>query len=249
MKKKTVPIVLLLIFCLACTMTGCTYTAEAVEQDTETPTLETNFETGQTSVTDEIEVNGEPFSLVCTYNTDCPLDNWRVTSNKNISMSVTTKGLPEGYSAHIEHMHADIILKSTAPSIDGITQDTMDDTDHRVPTAGFPISDTVAYHNIFSIEGYTDQFYKLWGYAFGTYGTMSSSYERLTEYNIRKVGTYAEKLAIVYDVVISTPDCEEGYVKSVSSELLIPLTSEIKTVQKDFWTDAIIEESTETQGE
>lgn len=78
---------------------------------------------------------------------------------------------------------------------------------------------------------------------------MSSSYERLTEYNIRKVGTYAEKLVIVYDVVISTPDCEEGYVKSVSSELLIPLTSEIKTVQKDFWTNAVIEESTETQGE
>ena len=239
-------------FCM-CLVAGCgtveteegvrfTYTEEVVEEDTTTVELETDYETGQTMVVDEIPVEGEDFLLVCTYDTgDYPLDEWRVTSDKDINMTVTTKGLPEGYTVHVEHMHADIVLKSTEPQIDGITQDTMDDSDHRVPTNGFPISDTISYNNTFAIEGYTDQFYTLWGHAFGNYGSISSSYSRLTEGNIREVGTYAEKLIVIYDIVISTPDCEEGYVRSVRSEILIPLTSEIKTVEKDFWTGEIVE--------
>ena len=51
----------------------------------------------------------------------------------------------------------------------------------------------------FSIDGYTDQFYQIWGRAFGDYGSISSSYERLTEENIINVGTYAEQLSVVYD--------------------------------------------------
>lgn len=243
MKKKIITSVLTLTTLFSmCFLTGCTYTAEAVAEDTETVALTTDYETGQTKVTDEIEIAGEPFSLVCTYDTgDYPLDNWRVTASKGINMTVITKNLPEGYSIHIEHVHADIVLKSTEPQIDGITQDSMDDSDHRVPTQGFPISDTVAYNNTFAIEGYTDQFYTLWGYAYGSYGSLSSSYERLTEGNIRKVGTYAEKLIVIYDIVISTPECEEGYVRSVRSEILIPLTSEIETVQKDIWTDEVVD--------
>lgn len=79
------------------------------------------------------------------------------------------------------------------------------------------------------------------GYACGEYGIVESTYDRLTESNIRKLGTYAEKLIIVYDIVICTPECEEGYVRSVRSEILIPLTSEVETVQKDFFTGDIIE--------
>ena len=236
-----------LVVLMACVfLSGCTYTAEVVEKDTSTPVMETEYESGQTVVCDVIRVADEPFSLACTYDTgDYLLDKWRVTANKSINMTVNTKGLPEGYTVHVEHVHADIILKSTEPQIDGITQDSMDDSDHRMPTNGFLINDSIAYNNVFAIEGYTDQFYTLWGYAFGSYGSMSSSYSRLTELNIRKVGTYAEKLMVVYDIVITTPECQEGYVKSVYSEVLIPLTSEIETVQKDLLTGEVIEPSTE----
>ena len=183
------------------------------------------------------------FLLVCKYDTgNYGLNQWRVTSNKNIHMTVNTKNLPDDYDVHIEHVHADIMLKSTEPQIDGITQDSMDDSDHRVPTEGFPVNDDISYHNIFAIEGYTDQFYQLWGYAFGDIGSVSSSYQRLTEKNIREVGTYAEKLSVVYDIVISKPECKEGYVKSVESEILIPLTSEIQTVEANFWTGEVVEE-------
>lgn len=223
MKRKTLLAIIILI--LAC-LTGCTYTTEVVEKDTSSIVIEESYESGQTQVTDEIKIKDEPFSLICTYDMgEYPLKTWRVTSNKSINMSVKTKNLPENYKVHIEHVHADIFLKSTSSQIDGIIQDSMDDSDHRIPSVGFPISNTIEYNNTFSIEGYTDQFYTLWGFAFGNYGAMSSSYQRLTELNIRKVGTYAEKLAVVYDIVISTPECEEGYVKSIYSEVLIPLVS------------------------
>lgn len=241
MKKKIMCLVAVLTMMLA--LAGCTYTDEYVPVDTNTATLETDFETGQTSVTEEIPIVGENFSLVCTYDTgDYPLDNWRVTASKGINMTVMTKGLPADYKAYIEHMHADIVLKSTDPQIDGITQDSMDDSDHRTPTNGFPIGNTVSYNNKFAIEGYTDQFYTLWGHAFGEYGHVSSSYERLTEGNIRKNGTYAEKLTVIYDIIIVTPECPEGYVRSVQSEVLIPLTGEIETVQRDFLTDEVVKE-------
>ena len=144
-------------------------------------------------------------------------------------MTVSTNGLPDNYKAYIEHVHADIILKSTSPQIDGITQDSMDDQDHRTPTKGFPIGNKISYNNTFSIEGYTEQFYQLWGHAFGEYGNVSSKYKRLTENNIRQAGTYAEKLAVVYDIIISTPECEEGYTRSAYSEVIIPLSSNINS--------------------
>lgn len=235
MKKK----LMLLIVCICVCICGCSYEREVVERETGALSFEnvitSEFESNQTSVSETIPISNEPFSLVCTYDTkDYPLEEWRVTSNKNIYMTVNTNGLPEGYSVHIEHVHADIILKSTSPSIDGITQDSMDDSDHRSPSVGFPINDTVSYNNVFAIEGYTDQFYTLWGHAFGSYGGMygsvTTSYERLTESNIRKAGTYAEKLMVVYDLIISTPEFPEGYVKSVYSEVLIPLVSEISSI-------------------
>ena len=235
MKKKLILLIASICVCIC----GCSYEREVVERETGALSFEdvisSEFESNQTSVSETIPISNEPFSLICIYDTkDYPLEEWRVTSNKNIYMTVNTSGLPEGYSVHIEHVHADIVLKSTSPSIDGITQDSMDDSDHRSPSVGFPINDTVSYNNVFAIEGYTDQFYTLWGHAFGSYGGMygsvSSSYERLTESNIRKAGTYAEKLIVVYDLIVSTPEFPEGYVKSVYSEVLIPLVSKISSV-------------------
>lgn len=87
----------------------------------------------------------------------------------------------------------------------------------------------------FSIDGYTDQFYQIWGCAFGDYGSISSSYERLTEENIINVGTYAEQLSVVYDISIKTPDSDKLYTKSVSDRILIPVSQdpENETVTKE----------------
>lgn len=54
----------------------------------------------------------------------------------------------------------------------------MDDTFHGYRQDGFYINnDEAEYLNIFAIEGYTDQFYTLWGSAFRNYGSLSLSYK------------------------------------------------------------------------
>lgn len=240
--KKTLFITLIATLTLLC---GCYYDKEVVENELEnensTVLSGALYGDNQTTVTDELEVRGEDFTLQVTYDTgDLPLNKWRVTSNKNISMEVKTVGLPAGYEVHIEHVHADICLKSTEPQLDGISHDSMDDSDHRVPTKGFPIGNNISYHNVFSIEGYNEQFYTMWGHTFGDFGYVSSSYERLTERNIRNMDCYAEKLMVVYDIVITRPDGTE-YVRSAYSEVLIPLIGEIETVRADSLTGEVVE--------
>lgn len=228
----------LVLSCLL--LAGCTEDKEVVKNELESPDSvvmsDALYGDTQTSVTDTIDVRGESFKLKVTYDTgDMPLNEWRVTSNKSVSMEVSTVGLPEGYEVHVEHVHADVSLKSTETRLDGITHDSMDDSDHRSPTKGFSISDDITYHNIFAIAGYCNEFYEIWGHTFGQYGYTDSSYEKLTEKNIRKNGVYAEKLSVVYDIVITKPDGSE-YVRSVYSEVLIPLVGEIETVKVNVFT-------------
>lgn len=123
----------------------------------------------------------------------------------------------------------------------------MDDTYHGYEQDGFFINDSTGYYNIFSIEGYTDQFYTLWGCCVNGYGSEYTSYDRLTESNLIKTGTYAEKLSVVYDISIKTSDSDKYYVKSVKSTIAIPVSQNITTVQKDLLTGKVVgTTSTET---
>lgn len=221
MKKKLNKIIMCLMVVLILCLSGCE--SETIEKDTTTDSINVNVE--KPKLEQELEINGEDFKLKCNYTVKgYNISKWRVTDSKNIGMEVQTIGLPDWYDVYIDHVHADILLKSTSPQINGITQDTMDDTYHGLNQDGFWIDDNNSYYNIFSIEGYTDQFYQLWGYAFSNFGVVDSSYERLTEKNILRLGTYAEKLAVVYDISIKKPGNDKLYTKSVSSEILIPLS-------------------------
>lgn len=221
MKKKLNKIMMCLMIVLILSLSGCE--SETIEKDTTTDSINVNVE--KPKLEQELEINGEDFKLKCNYTVKgYNISKWRVTDSKNIGMEVQTLGLPDGYQVYIDHVHADILLKSTSPQINGITQDTMDDTYHGLNQDGFWIDDNNSYYNIFSIEGYTDQFYQLWGYAFSDFGVVDSTYKRLTEKNILNIGTYAEKLAVVYDISIKKPGNDKLYTKSVSSEILIPLS-------------------------
>lgn len=221
MKKKLNKIMMCLMIVLILSLSGCE--SETIEKDTTTDSINVNVE--KPKLEQELEINGEDFKLKCNYTVKgYNISKWRVTDSKNIGMEVQTLGLPDGYQVYIDHVHADILLKSTSPQINGITQDTMDDTYHGLNQDGFWIDDNNSYYNIFSIEGYTNQFYQLWGYAFSDFGVVDSTYKRLTEKNILNLGTYAEKLAVVYDISIKKPGNDKLYTKSVSSEILIPLS-------------------------
>lgn len=239
--RKKILFMCCMIF-IAASLTGCE--EEYVEQDTEVQTMEVDQETGEVNLNQILDIPGEYFKLVCDYDTGrYDIGSWRVTDSKVINMTAHTSGLPEGYEVYIDHVHADISLASTSPQINGIIQDSMDDTSHASPGRGFYISNESIYNNTFAIEGYTQQFYELWGYAFGTYGTLSSSYERLTEKNIVEVGTYAEKVQVVYDIAIKAPEDPDFHTVSVLSEFFVPVnqdTSEM-TREVDPWTGEPVE--------
>lgn len=234
MRKK------LLITILSCmlilSLVGCV-PIEVVEKDTTTDSLQ-NDELGVPSLTQELEVKDEDVTLKVTYDTgNYNLDKWHVTDSKSVGMSVKTVDLPDGYEVYIDHVHADISLASTYAQINGIKQDSMDDTYHGYNQDGFYIDNNSEYYNVFQIEGYTDQFYTSWGYAFGNYGSISSSYEKLTENNLIDLDTYAERLSVVYDISIKKPGSDKMITKSVSSEVLIPVSQKKNKTVDEIDTD------------
>lgn len=250
MGKEMIPTIIAAVFLtfVVSLYDGCSYETEVVEKDRLTDALSVGENAEIPSLRQELEVVDEDFSLFCVYDTGkYDLEKWHVTDSKAVTMKVTTKNLPEGYQVYIDHVHADISLKSTSAQINGITQDSMDDTFHGYSQDGFYIDDETEYYKIFCIKGYTDQFYTLWGSAIDSSGTQFSSYKRLTEGNIINSGTYAEKLTVVYDLSIRMPGSENVYTKSVISEMLIPISQKVKKVKKDVFTGEVIEEDTQTE--
>ncbi len=129
MKKKKITL-LAVVLATAAMFTGCTIEDEYVPVDTEVQVMEIN-DMGVPSLSQTLDIPDEDFKLVCEYGTNgYDLDNWRVTDPKQISMKVHTQGLPDGYDIVIDHVHTDISLLSTSPQINGINQDSMDDTFH-----------------------------------------------------------------------------------------------------------------------
>lgn len=172
---------------------------------------------GMPNLTRTLPVHGEDFSLICKYDTgEYSLKDWHVTDMKSINMDVHTKDLPEGYDVIVEHMHADISLVSTSAQLNGITQDSMDNSFHGTSQDGFAVDDKTSYYRTFGIEGYTDQFYELWGYAFGGSGTI----EPLCKENLQKSvdAKYGKDVIAINNVTISGADFDESYNKAVAAK-------------------------------
>ncbi len=218
-KRKLIVPICFLTF--ATILSGCDETGTD-NKDTTTDTIKENS-AGVPSLSQTFSVKDEDFSLLVDYDLGkYDLNKWHITDNKNIGMTVKTQNLPDGYEVSLDHVHADITIKSTEEQVNGITQDTMDDTYHGTSQDGFYIDNDNEYYNIFNIEGYTEHFYQLWSYYYGT----DSRYLRLTESNLLDAGVYAEKLTVVYDVAIKKPGIDKKYVKSVISEILIPVSTD-----------------------
>lgn len=167
----------------------------------------------------------EGMEFVTTYDTgDYDLGRWRVTDSKVINMTANIKYVPEGAVVLIEHVHIDMSLKSTDPQLDGLSQDNMDDSYHGTSQDGFFISQNYQYENKFVVEGFSKDLIDGWTFVCGSYGSGSVSQERLTEKNLVKYGNvYANKMQIVYDVLIKYQDEDFYHVVSLIDEFLIPV--------------------------
>lgn len=155
-----------------------------------------------------IDVPNEDFKLVVNY--QCVLkdnEKWTITDDKQIYTEISTKGLKEGYKVFVDNVHTDTTIRSIYPSIDGITQDSMDDRLHGEQLLGFPISDTNTYGNINCIEGQNDSFINGTMLGFSGYAVSGTvTQKRFVESDYLSHGVYANKIASVIDLIIVKPD-------------------------------------------
>lgn len=215
---------LILVVVLAFSLTGC--------MNVETVPEEKNLEVLNTLKGSTLEKTHEIEGLefITTYNTgDYDLSRWRITDSKVINMTAEVINVPEGATVLIEHIHIDMSLKSTDPQLDGLSQDNMDDSYHGISQDGFFISDKYQYQNKFAVEGFSKDLIDGWTFVCGSYGSGSITEERLTEKNLVKYGNvYANKMQVVYDVLVKYADEDFYHVVSVLDEFLIPVEYEDK---------------------
>ena len=145
----------------------------------------------------------EGFQFITTYDTGSyDLSRWRITDSKVVNMTAKVSGAPEGATVLIEHVHIDMSLKSTS-------------------------AQKYPYQNQFAIEGYSKDLIDGWTFVCGEYGTGSVSQKRLTENSLVQDGNvYANKMQVVYDILIQYADEEYYHVVSVLDEFLIPVTDD-----------------------
>ena len=167
----------------------------------------------------------EDFEFITTYNTGkYDLSRWRITDSKVINMTAKVLNLPAGATVLIEHVHVDMSLKSTNPQLDGLSQDFMDDSYHGSSQDGFFVNNKYPYQNKFAVEGFSKDLINGWMFACDSYGAGDISQKRLTEENLVASGkVYANKMQVVYDVLVKYADEDFYHVVSVLDEFLIPV--------------------------
>ena len=222
MKLKRCLTLILTAIWLTFSLTGCSE-PETVPKEDSLPVLDTlNGNTLERTHTIE------EFEFLTTYSTgDYNLSRWRITDSKVINITAQLKNVPEGVTILIEHVHIDMSLKSTNPQLDGLSQDSMDDSYHGTSQDGFFVSNEYQYQNKFAIEGFSKDLIEGWSFVCGSYGTGSISEERLTEKNLVESGNvYANKMQVIYDILIKYADENYYHVVSILDEFLIPVEYE-----------------------
>lgn len=214
-----------IIVLIATMLSGCTLPVpETIPVDNTIPTME-KMSGSQISFEHEVEGN----VIATSYNLgDYKLENWRITDSKQIHMEVGVKEEQKGAEILVEHLHADVSIKSTDPQLNGLTQDSMDNAYHGTSQDGFLINAKYKYFNIFVVEGFSKDIIDGWMYYCGDYGSGGITSKRLTEGNLLKSGTYGSQLSIVYNLLIKNPGDDKYHVTSIEDRIIIPTSASIQ---------------------
>lgn len=173
----------------------------------------------------ELSQNVEGFKFKTTYDAGkYGFSKWRITDTKSLKMTAIVENVPSGTEVLIEHVHVNLSLKAISPILDGLPQDSMDDSFHGVSQDGFYLSSKYPYENVFAIEGFSKDIIESWKYYCGEYGFDSFSSSRLTEDNLLSKGVYANKIQVVYDILVKNKGESKYHVRSIMEELLIPVS-------------------------
>ncbi len=207
------------------TLSGCVGRELAADEDYDIVQSENNGDDLFMGLTQTLDVPGKSFKLVTEYGCDdASKREWRITSDKFLYFNVYTKGLPEGTEVYIDNIHIDTSIKSKYAVMDGILQDSMDDHVHSSQLIGFPISDTINYYGVNAIEGCNETFIKGSFHGFNGYSSGTIEEARYTESDYLDCGVYANKIQIVYDLLVKEPNDKDFSNISVSTDFLVPVT-------------------------
>lgn len=218
---------------------GCSFPSELSGDVSHYDILETNSGLDnennelKNGIKQVIPVEGENFNLVIEYSSN---DNeWRITSNKSLCMTIYTEGLTNK-SVYIDTIHMDTSIVATNAYFDGIKQDTLDDHIHNSQMIGFPISDTNKYYGVNEIEGQNSEFIE--GYTYGYNGHINSTIEqkRRLESDFLEQGVWANRIDGVIGLLIEDQTTGEIRAVDVPSTILVSINNKITYETKEQYT-------------
>lgn len=206
------------------TLVGCSSYELAPQEEYDI--VQTQDDENFIGLTQIIDVPGRDFKLVTEYSCDDVSKRaWRVTSDKFLYFNVCTEGLSSDTIVYIDNVHIDTSIKSKYAAMDGILQDSMDDRVHNSQLIGFPISDTTKYYGVNAIEGSNQTFIEGTFYGYKGYQSGEIEQKRFTESDYRDMGVYANKILIVYDLLVKGPNDIDFTNVSVCTDFLVPITT------------------------
>ena len=211
----------LVVGAMVFTLTGCMEREVSTYANTSYDVIDTTSnEALENGITQVIEVPGESFKLVVNYQCELKEDErWTITSDKKLNMEIRTDGLTSGTQVYIDNVHTDTTICSYYPTVDGVTQDTMDDRIHNAQMLGFPIADDNAYLGINQIEGQNETFIKGFVHGYNGYSSGTVEEKRFLESDYLEKAVYANKITRIIDLLIVKG--EEITCVSVPSEVQV----------------------------
>lgn len=214
--KRVLVVILLLVLMLFMFGTSCV-PVEKVPVENHIAVMHNDLANGKLVLVSQVD----GFTFTREYSTDYDASRWRITDSKDLIMRAWASDTDA--DVFVEHMHADVSIKASWAGLDGIKQDTMDDSVHAGDQVGFWINSVHPYENVFAIEGYTQTLISGWQYYWSGWGYGKVEQVRLTEDNLIANGVYGTKIQIVYDLMIRNKGDQFYHTRSIIDEILIPL--------------------------
>jgi hypothetical protein len=220
MKRTALAILALLLLAAACSGDEKT---DPTPVEKNLGRLSTDLEDGV--LTQENPIPGEQIGLRMEYRTDYDVRSWRITDSKTLAFSAHLSGeAPAGTTVLIEHVHVDVNLDARIGGIDGMPQDSMDDSLHTGTSEGFLITAAYPYEDVFAIEGLSKTFIDGWGFVSGGTGYSEVHEKALTEGTLRnEAKVQGNKFQFVYDVLIRYAPGEPFHKRVVVDEFIVPV--------------------------
>lgn len=208
------------------TLCGCESREMAPSEDYDIVSTENGDDSLSMGLRQTLDVPGQNFKLITEYSCDNTAKReWRITSDKFLYLQVYTEGLSPDTEVYIDNVHIDTSIKSTYAAMDGIMQDTMDDHVHSSQLIGFPISDKTSYYGVNAIEGSNQDFIQGTFYGYNEYEAGTVKQKRFTEQKYLDLGVYANKIQIVYDLLVKGPNDKDFSNVSVCTDFIVPVTA------------------------